>query len=117
MDQVAKAQQLLNDGPMAFTAALFAVLTFSLLWLYVRAKDAQRADMAEVEKRHAQELSAIRRDDLERVVKLEVAINDLLDLKDDIRILAADARRRLQKSGLSKEPTSAIGPIPEGVIK
>lgn len=115
MEQVAKAQQLLNDGPMAFTAALFAVLTFSLLWLYVRAKDAQRGDMAEVEKRHAQELAAMRKDDVERIVKIEVAINELLDLKDDIKILAADARRRIQKSQLGREPVSAIGPLPEGV--
>lgn len=117
MDQVAKAQQLLNDGPMAFTAALFATLTFSMLWLYVRAKDAQRVDMAEVERRHAQELAAIRKEDMERVAQLAVAINELLELKSDIAIMAADARRRMQKAALGKEPVSNIGPLPEGLQK
>ena len=97
MDQVSKTQSLIEGGPLSFVAAFFAVVAFSLLWLYVRAKDAEKKTAAEAEERHAREIAEVHKSYTDRLVKLEVSIYGLLEVSSDIKTLAADARRRTSR--------------------
>lgn len=126
IDAVAKAQTLIERGPLGFVAALFAVAFIVALWMLIKSKDRhllaqettarQHAEsVAQLQSEHAEKLDRLRELERERSIKLEILLHGLLEVTDDIRYLAfksreRDGRARQPKSGEQKLPGDGKGP-------
>lgn len=102
--QAERAQLMFEKGPISAAAAFFCVGFFVMLWLLLRAKDRQATHIARLQKEHAQEIAALHVQDRERAVKLEITLHGLLEMMDDFRVLAFEAKRRAGRRGNKTDP-------------
>jgi hypothetical protein len=105
IETVGKAQSLIERQPLAFVAAFFACAFAVSLYLVIRAKDrhllkqeqaatAHAEAMAETQRDYADKIDRLREAEHERAIKLEILLHGILEVTDDIRYLAFQARQR-----------------------
>jgi len=90
--QAERTQVMLEKGPITAVAAFFIVGFFILLFLLLRSKDKAATAMSLKEKEHTKAIEAVHAETRERSIKLELALYGMLDMMDDIRLLAFEAR-------------------------
>lgn len=122
VDVVGKAQTLVERGPLAFVAALgFVVAVFSI-YLLLRSKDKHLLDkermqaafdrtLSEVNKTHSSKLDELREAQAERSIKLEIMLHSFLELSEDFRFIAFEARKRAERR---ERPKSGEHKLPGG---
>ena len=114
VETVGKTQSLIERQPLAFVAAFFACAFAVSLYLLLRAKDkhllkqeqaahASARDLAETQQEHADKMDRLREAERERAIKLEIVLHGILEVTDDIRFLAFQARQREARKGRSGE--------------
>lgn len=95
LQQAQGLQAMWGGGPMAGVAAVFAVAFFGLLgW-------------------HLWRMHALTRDYLKTAMGLQAAVNELLALAGDLRVIASDTARR-NASAQAKRAREAAHAKPEG---
>lgn len=91
--QAERAQEMFEKGPITAVAAFFCIAFFIALFLLLRAKDKHVVELEKVNAKNSEEKQALYKENTDRAAKLELALFGLLDLMDDIKVLAAEAKR------------------------
>lgn len=110
LNQVAQAQALFEKGPLAAVAAFFALSFFFALLLLLRSKDKHLLAQERMQKTHAEELNKLYAEQRGFVIKLELAVHGLLDMMDDLRVIAFEAQRTRQVRRIKKGSSPEIPP-------
>lgn len=118
VETVAKTQSLIEREPLAFVAAFFACAFAGSLLLLIRAKDrhllkqeqaatAHAENVSEHVTEYADKIDRLREAEHERAIKLEIVLHGILEVTDDIRYLAFQARQRETRRPRSGEHKAA----------
>ena len=123
VDVVGKTQTLVERQPLAFVAALGFVVAIVALYLLLRSKDKHLLDkermqaafdrtLSEVNKVHGAKLDELREAQAERSIKLEIMLHSFLELSEDFRFIAFEARKRAERR--ERPPKSGEHKLPGG---
>lgn len=121
LQAVERTAALVEKGPIAMVAAFFTIAFFISLYFLLRTKDKSAATISAMQVEFTKQREVDHKENRDRSIKLELALYGMLDMMDDIRMLAFEVRRtnqlKEQRQQRGKSSSQDLPKVPASDLK